>query len=220
MLSLSTGECHDRSWQAAVLDFKISQGIVTTVPRINIERHQTRFRPGTDADIRVWPFLPPGFDDALIGGRVIVAVPGARVLPDGARWLLAGAPACFIRCMQGKDRPAPRGCKPGIVNRMVKLYKRHASPERCCVEFAAPWYYALPGAFCGRFLRNEVDGRWQDSPPWAIRRVSMHPSHPRRAMMCSHSRVVEWTAMIRTHLPTLSQPQATVVAWGWLAPVL
>ena len=30
--------------------------------------------------------------------------------------------------------------------------------------------------------------------------------------MSSHSRVVEWTARISTHLPTLSKPQATVLA--------
>ena len=49
------------------------------------------------------------FDDALIGGRVMVAVPGARVLPDGTLWLLAGAPACLIRCIQGNDRQAETG---------------------------------------------------------------------------------------------------------------
>ena len=30
--------------------------------------------------------------------------------------------------------------------------------------------------------------------------------------MSSHSRILEWTAMIRTHLPALSKPQATVLA--------
>lgn len=38
--------------------------------------------------------------------------------------------------------------------------------------------------------------------------------------MSSHSRVVEWTAMIRTHLPTLSKPQATVLALWSLGMVL
>jgi hypothetical protein len=38
--------------------------------------------------------------------------------------------------------------------------------------------------------------------------------------MSSHSRVVEWTAMIRTHLPTLSKPQVTVLALWSLGMVL
>jgi hypothetical protein len=31
-------------------------------------------------------------------------------------------------------------------------------------------------------------------------------------MMSSHSRIMEWTATIRTHLPALSKPQAPVLA--------
>jgi hypothetical protein len=31
--------------------------------------------------------------------------------------------------------------------------------------------------------------------------------------MSSHSRIVEWTEISRTHLPALSNPQATVLAW-------
>src|SRR5262245_47601425 len=73
--SPSTGEGHDRIWQAAVLGFKISRGLVTPVPRINIEHDNARCLAGADADIRVWPLLPPGFDDAFIGRRVIMAVP-------------------------------------------------------------------------------------------------------------------------------------------------
>ena len=38
--------------------------------------------------------------------------------------------------------------------------------------------------------------------------------------MSSHSHVVEWTAMIRTHLPTLSKPQVTVLALGSLGMIL
>ena len=38
--------------------------------------------------------------------------------------------------------------------------------------------------------------------------------------MSSHSRIMEWTAMMRTHLPALSTPQATVLAWWSLGMVL
>ena len=40
----------------------------------------------------------------------------------------------------------------------------------------------------------------------------MNPSNPRRATLSSHSRILEWTAMMSTHLPALSKPQATGVA--------
>jgi hypothetical protein len=66
--------------------------------------------------------------------------------------------------------------------------------------------------FWGRLLGNWVEGPWQDRPPWAILRVAVNLSTPRRATMSSHSRITEWPAMIRTHLPTLSKPQATVLA--------
>src|SRR5262249_16136237 len=132
VLSPSAGAYHDRIWHAAVLGFEISQGIVTTVPRINIEHDGARCLSGADTDVRVRPLLPPGFDDALIGGRVMVAVPGARVFPDVALWLSAGAPACLIRGMQGEDRPAPRGkgqgrCKLGIVGKVLREYIKQRS---------------------------------------------------------------------------------------------
>jgi hypothetical protein len=38
--------------------------------------------------------------------------------------------------------------------------------------------------------------------------------------MSSHSRIIEWTAMIRTHLPALSKPQATVLALWRVGMVL
>ena len=38
--------------------------------------------------------------------------------------------------------------------------------------------------------------------------------------MSSHSRILEWTAMMRTHLPALSKPQATVLALWSLGMVL
>jgi len=38
--------------------------------------------------------------------------------------------------------------------------------------------------------------------------------------MSSHSRMVEWTEMIRTHLPALSKPQATVLALWSVGMVL
>src|SRR5262249_9568739 len=70
------------------------------------------------------------------------------------------------------------------------------------------------------FLGNWIEGPWPDNPPWVILRVSVNPSHPRRATMSSHSRILEWTAMIRTHLPALSKPQATVLALWSLGMVL
>src|SRR5437870_7567850 len=48
----------------------------------------------------------------------------------------------------------------------------------------------------------------------------VYPITPRRTPMSSHPRVTEWTTIIRTHLPYLTQPQATVLALWSLGMVL
>src|SRR5262245_674996 len=61
---------------------------------------------------------------------------------------------------------------------------------------------------------------WQDRSPWDILWVFAYPSDPRRRTMSCESRLAEWTTAIRTHLPLLSQPQATVLALWSLGMVL
>src|SRR5437016_11856049 len=46
------------------------------------------------------------------------------------------------------------------------------------------------------------------------------PITPRRTPMSGHPRVTEWTTIIRTHLPQLTKPQATVLALWSLGMVL
>src|SRR5262252_7796785 len=48
----------------------------------------------------------------------------------------------------------------------------------------------------------------------------MNPRASRRTTMSCHTRVDEWTTIIRTYLPTLSKPQATVLALWSLGMVL
>src|SRR5215469_16277879 len=48
----------------------------------------------------------------------------------------------------------------------------------------------------------------------------VYPITPRRTPMSSHPRVTEWTTIIRTHLPHLTKPQATVLALWSLGLVL
>src|SRR2546429_3199458 len=48
----------------------------------------------------------------------------------------------------------------------------------------------------------------------------IYPIPPRRTPMSCHPRVTEWTAMIQTHLPHLTKPQATVLALWSLGMVL
>src|SRR5439155_22806312 len=48
----------------------------------------------------------------------------------------------------------------------------------------------------------------------------VYPITPRRTPMSGHPRVTEWTTIIRTHLPHLTKPQATVLALWSLGMVL
>src|SRR5256886_1702590 len=48
----------------------------------------------------------------------------------------------------------------------------------------------------------------------------VYPITPRRTPMSGHPRVTEWTTIIRTHLPQLTKPQATVLALWSLGMVL
>src|SRR5437660_2820647 len=48
----------------------------------------------------------------------------------------------------------------------------------------------------------------------------VYPITPRRTPMSGHRRVTEWTTIIRTHLPQLTKPQATVLALWSLGMVL
>jgi hypothetical protein len=41
----------------------------------------------------------------------------------------------------------------------------------------------------------------------------VYPIPPRRIVLSCHPRVTAWTLVIHTHLPHLSKPQATVLAW-------
>jgi hypothetical protein len=76
------------------------------------------------------------------------------------------------------------------------------------------------GAIWGRSLENGVEEPWPDSPPWAILRVSTNLRNRRRVTLSSHSRMVAWTTIISTQLPTLSAPHATVLALWRVGMVL
>src|SRR4030095_6991611 len=42
--------------------------------------------------------------------------------------------------------------------------------------------------------------------------VALYPIHPRRKNMSCHPRVTEWATILHTRLPSLTKPQATVLA--------
>src|SRR5262249_29429749 len=50
--------------------------------------------------------------------------------------------------------------------------------------------------------------------------VAIYPIHPRRKSMSCRPRVTEWTIIIHTRLPSLTKPQATVLALWSLGMVL
>ena len=78
MPSLAGFDRH-RLWKAAVLRLQFLQTRLADVA-IDIEHEDTGRPPGGDADVGVWPSFPPGFDDRSIGGGVLDAIGGARML--------------------------------------------------------------------------------------------------------------------------------------------
>jgi hypothetical protein len=56
---------------------------------------------------------------------------------------------------------------------------------------------------------------WQDSPRCTLLWVSTYLRDARREVMSCHTTVSDWATIIRTDLPQLSKPQATVLA-VWL----
>ena len=68
----------DGLFKAAVLRLQLLQARLADVA-IDIEDEDTGRSPRGDADVGVWPSVPPVFDDRSIGGGVLDAVRRARM---------------------------------------------------------------------------------------------------------------------------------------------
>jgi hypothetical protein len=75
-----TGESARRHRQLAVLTLERAQGVVATVPRIDVEHEQTRTRVARNPNIRLGPALPPRSDRLAVGRGGKKPGAGERIL--------------------------------------------------------------------------------------------------------------------------------------------
>jgi hypothetical protein len=139
----AAGETNHRLGELAVLSFELIKGQITIIPWILIKDNEATGCTRRDRDIGIRMVGPPLIDLLGIRGGIFEAMLSERVLPRVATNGIATSALAILHPMAGKDGPAPRGisqgrCKPGVVNRMLKLYTMYVAPKRCCLAFAAP----------------------------------------------------------------------------------